>query len=174
MIPETGCNNRVELYRCVSFPLKWEKQAVLLEANNPTDATLFEIDGTWWMFVNIEERGVTVNWEELHLFYAASPLGPWRSHRRNPVKSDVRNSRPAGHLFFQHGQLFRPAQDCSKRYGYATSINRVITLNDEEYREEEVAKIVPNWDRKVIGTHTINSAGDLTVIDCLLKRRRLF
>jgi methionyl-tRNA formyltransferase len=174
MIPETGANNTVELYRCVSFPLKWEKQAVLLEANNPSDATLFEIDGTWWMFVNIEERGVTVNWEELHLFHSASPLGPWHPHRRNPVKSDVRNSRPAGHLFFQNGQLFRPAQDCSKRYGYATSINRVVTLSDEEYREEEVAKIVPEWAKEVIGTHTINSAGDLTVIDCLLKKRKLF
>jgi hypothetical protein len=174
MIPETGCINTVELYRCQSFPLKWEKQAVLLEANNPTDATLFEIDGTWWMFVNIQERGVKVNWEELHLFYAATPLGPWHPHRRNPVKSDVRNSRPAGHLFFQNGQLFRPAQDCSKRYGYAISINRVVTVSDEGYVEEEAARIVPGWDKNVIGTHTINSAGDLTVIDCLLKRHKLF
>ena len=144
MIPETGSNNTVELYRCVSFPLKWEKQAVLLEANNPSDATLFEIDGTWWMFVNIEERGVTVNWEELHLFYAASPLGPWHPHRRNPVKSDVRNSRPAGHLFFQNGQLFRPAQDCSKRYGYATSINRVVTLSDEDHHTYEMFDTGPD------------------------------
>jgi len=37
-----------------------------------------------------------------------------------------------------------------------------------------VAKIVPEWAKEVIGTHTINSAGDLTVIDCLLKKRKLF
>jgi len=174
MIPETGSNNTVELYRCNSFPLEWEKQAVLLTANNPSDATLIEFDGKWWMFVNIEEPGVTVNWEELHLYFAESPLGPWTAHPQNPVRSDVRNSRPAGHLFIQDGQLIRPAQDCSKRYGYATALNRIRKLTPHEFLEDEVAKIVPEWDSSVVGTHTLNRAEELTIIDCLVRRRRLF
>ncbi len=174
MIPETGCNNTVELYRCKSFPNEWEFETVLLEANNPTDTTLIEIEGRWWMFVTIAEPGVSVNWDELHLFYSESPLGPWTPHRRNPVKSDVRNSRPAGRLFHNNGSLYRPAQDCSRRYGYAIAINEVKRLTPDEYSEQEVSRITPEWNEKVIGTHTINRADDLTVIDCLIKSGKLY
>jgi transcriptional regulator GlxA family with amidase domain len=48
------------------------------------------------MFVSIAENCIP---DELSLFYAESPLGPWTPHPRNPVKSDVRGSRPAGGLF---------------------------------------------------------------------------
>ena len=41
------------------------------------------------------------------------------------VKSDVRGSRPAGALFEWNGDVYRPAQDSSGRYGYAISINRI-------------------------------------------------
>lgn len=174
MIPESGGNNTVDLYRCTAFPLEWKKESVLLEADNPSDATLIEHEGKWWMFVNVQAPGVTVNWEELHLYVSDSPLGPWVAHEQNPVRSDVRNSRPAGHLFYQDGQLIRPAQDCSRRYGYATALNRIIKLSAEEFREEEVAKITPEWDPKILGTHTINRAEELAVIDCLVRRRRLF
>jgi glycosyltransferase involved in cell wall biosynthesis len=170
MIPETGKNNTVELYRCKSFPYEWEFDRVLLEERNPTDATLVEFEGRWWMFVNIEEPGVTVNWEELHLFHAPSPLGPWTPNRMNPVKSDVRNSRPAGRLITHDKVLYRPAQDCSKRYGYATVINKVTKMNPDEYSEEEISRITPGWHKEIIGTHTLNSVDDLTVIDCLVKR----
>jgi hypothetical protein len=174
MIPETGSNNTVELYRCNSFPLNWAKQTTLLEGNNPSDATLVQHDGRWWMFVSIQEPGVSANWDETYLFHADTPLGPWAPHAHNPVKSDVRNSRPAGRFFYHRGQLMRPAQDCSTRYGYAIAINRVLKLTVEEYREEEVVKILPHWDRHVVGTHTFNSADELTMVDCLIKRRRLF
>ncbi len=174
MIPETSDNKTVELYRCVSFPYEWELERVLLESSNPVDATLVEIDDLWWMFVNISVGGVSKNWDELHLFYSESPFGPWRPHRRNPVKSDVRCSRPAGRLFRVNGDLYRPAQDCSKHYGYGMSINRVMQLTPDDFYEEEVSKILPEWEKKIIGTHTLNSYDDITVIDCLMKRRRIF
>ena len=70
---------------------------MLLDGLCGVDATLEEIDRTWWMFLNIGKRGIS-NHDELHLYYAESPLGPWREHAGNPVKSDVRSSRPAGRL----------------------------------------------------------------------------
>jgi hypothetical protein len=172
MIPETGGKNTVELYRAVSFPFEWRLEHVLLEANQPLDATLVEVEGTWWMFLNIQEDGVRVNWDELHLYYADNPRGPWKPHARNPVVSDVRSARPAGRLFWSQDSLYRPSQDSSLRYGYATTINRIHKLTPTEYSETEVAKIVPNWDENVIGIHTLNSFNEITVIDCLVKRRR--
>ena len=173
MVPETGANRTVELYRSVSFPDRWELEKVLLEAKNPHDATLFEDGDRWWMFVNIEVEGASTNWDELHLFHATSPLGPWLPHRRNPVKSDVRGSRPAGRLFRRGGALYRPSQDCSRRYGYATSINRVLRLTPDEYEEEEISKNLPEWGDGVIGTHTLNVLEGFTVVDYLARRRKI-
>jgi hypothetical protein len=172
MIPETGDKNVVELYRSTSFPFQWQHERVLLEAERPLDATLAEVNGTWWMFVNIQEKGVLVNWDELHLYYADSPLGPWKAHAHNPVVSDVRSARPAGALFWANNVLYRPGQDSSLRYGYATKINRIDRITPTEYRETEVAKILPDWDRDILGVHTLNSLNELTVIDCLTRRGR--
>jgi hypothetical protein len=41
------------------------------------------------------------------------------------------------------------------------------------YNETEVLKILPDWDKDIIGVHTLNSEDDFVVIDCLWKRRRL-
>ena len=171
MVPETTRNGRIEIYRSRSEVFEWEPEGVLIDDINAADATLHEIDGRWWMFVSASMKGLH-NWDELHLFHADSPMGPWKPHRRNPVKIDARNSRPAGHLFRSGGQLFRPAQDCSVRYGYATAINRIVRLTPSEFEEETVTKILPKWKPDIIGTHTYNTVDDLTVIDCLVKRRR--
>lgn len=168
MIPETAGNKTVEVYGCESFPGEWKLETVLLEKPG-RDATLFEVDGLWWMFVALAD---THAGDELHLYYSSSPLGPWQPHRQNPVKSDVRNSRPAGRLFYWNGDLCRPAQDSSQRYGYGMTINRIVRLTPDEYEEQEVAKILPQWRLDLRGTHTLNMCEDLTIIDCLVHRRR--
>ena len=171
MIPETAANKTVELYRAKSFPFVWQFEKVLMTDVRATDATLAEVDGTWWMFVSMAEHSIP---DELYLFSAPSPLGPWTSHRRNPVKSDVRGSRPAGGLFEWNGQAYRPAQDSSGRYGYAISINRVVQLDHDQFQEQHVSSILPNWSDNLLATHTISIAEDLTVVDCLINRSRYF
>jgi hypothetical protein len=171
LIPESGENRTVELYRATAFPHRWELDRVLLSGLHAVDATLAEIDDTWWMFVNVAEPGAST-WDELHVYHAGSPLGPWTPHRRNPVKSDVRSARPAGRLFRHGGHWYRPAQDCSVRYGYATVVHRIERIDREEYREVEASKIFPNWLPDMAGTHTLNAAGGLTVVDAWLKRRK--
>jgi len=54
------------------------------------------------------------------------------------------------------------------------SINRILQLDPETYREVEVEKIVPNGESNVAGVHTFNVAGDMTVIDCLVRRKKLW
>ena len=164
MVPESGGNRCVELYRCLSFPLRWERDRVLLDGLRGVDATLEEIDRTWWMFLNVGKRGIS-NHDELHLYYADSPLGPWREHAGNPVKSDVRSSRPAGRLIRDNGQLLRPAQDCTPRYGSAVCLHRILELSPDRFAEEPVARIepaaVPGADR----IHTLNGCGGIRFID---------
>jgi hypothetical protein len=173
MIPETGRTNAIELYRATRFPFEWEFDRVLMKHVRAADATLAEMDGRWLMFVNIAAPGMLENWDELFLFVADTPLGPWTPHAANPIKSDVRSCRPAGRLFRRGHDLYRPAQDCSGGYGRAVVINKVVRCDDETYMEEAVTRIEPRWDSRILGVHTLNVAGNLTVVDCLMKRRRL-
>jgi len=169
MIPETAGNKTIEVYAAERFPNEWKLETVLFEGIAARDATLFEVDGVWWMFVAIADTEFS---DELHLYYSESPLGPWKPHAKNPVKSDVRNSRPAGRPFYWKGNLYRPAQDSSVRYGYGMRINNIIELTPTEFREEEVSQILPQWRKDLRGTHTLNICDDLTIIDCLVHRRK--
>lgn len=168
MCPEARESGAVELYRATSFPYEWTREAILLSNVRAVDPTLIEIDGRWWMFANIGEEGVSDPscWDdELHLFHAPGPLGPWTPHRRNPVKADLRSSRPAGRLFRLHGQLYRPAQNCTERYGSAITINRIVRMDLDDYAEVAVSEIPPRWAAGLLRTHTINAVPGLTVID---------
>ena len=169
MIPETAGNKTIEVYSTDRFPHEWKLETVLLEGIAARDATLFEVEGVWWMFVAIADTEFS---DELHLYYSESPLGPWKPHAKNPVRSDVRNSRPAGRPFYWKRDLYRPAQDSSQRYGYGMRINKVVELTPTEFREEEVSQILPQWRKDLRGTHTLNMCDDLTVIDCLIHRRK--
>jgi hypothetical protein len=164
MVPETSEHRTVEIYRCLSFPDDWELERVLLENVIAVDATLLEQDGRWWMFVNQAQQGAS-DWDELHLYYATTPLGPWTPHRSNPVRSDVRSTRPAGQIFRRDGAWIRPTQDCSVRYGYATVLNRIEHLDTERYEETEIGRLLPNDGQRAIATHTLNAAENLFVID---------
>ena len=172
MVPETASQNQVELYRCVGFPARWKLERVLLSGLRAFDPTLAFLFGKWWLFATVPAYGAGIN-DELHLFSADAPVGPWTPHRNNPIKSDVRSARPAGRVFERSGQFYRPAQDCSTRYGYAVSINHILQLNPERYEEREVDRVIPHWEPNVVGVHTLNMAGTITVIDCLLRRKRV-
>jgi len=172
MIPESRANRTVELYKATRFPFDWQFERNLLTDVRAVDATLAQIGELWWMFANVQgpsEPDGLESWENLHLYYAASPLGPWTPHRGNPVKSDVASARPAGRLFEWQGHYFRPAQNCSRGYGSSISINRIETLTPDEYREREVGHVSPEWMPGLVGVHTVNAEAGLTVVDA--KRR---
>ena len=54
------------------------------------------------------------------------------------------------------------------------SINRIERLDPDEYLETEVSKVLPDWTRAIVGTHTLNGSDGLTVIDGQLRRNRFF
>jgi hypothetical protein len=171
MVPETGENGTVELYRCLHFPDRWVLEKVLLRVPHCVDATLHYANEKWWMFVNVGTDDGDVH-DELHLYYADRLDGDWQAHCQNPIKSDVRSARPAGRLYERDGQLYRPAQIGAPLYGSGLSINRVLKLSPEEYSEEEVERLVPPNDERIFGVHTLNRAGSLSVVDGFARRKR--
>jgi len=164
LLPESRQNRTVELYRAVRFPDEWERAQVLFEDLSALDPTLCEYDGKWWLFMNIARTGGDGH-EELHLFFAPSPLGPWQAHPLNPIVSDVRRARPAGRIFMRGDRIFRPGQDCSVRYGGALRIHEITALSKTEYREQEVACLLPEQLGLDLGVHTYNAEPPFEVLD---------
>jgi hypothetical protein len=173
MIPESRENKTIELYESTCFPDKWEFVMNLMENIDAVDATIHVKDNKFWLFANIcEYEGSSVS-DELFLFYANEfPSNKWTPHPQNPVISDVRSARPAGKLFEYNGNLYRPSQDGSRSYGFATNINHILELNEASYKEVKVSSIQPNWDKKVRCTHSFSFDGNLTVVDALIKKSR--
>ncbi len=173
MIPETSKNRTIELYKCIEFPLKWEFCTNLMEDVCAVDTTIIKKDSKYWLFCNIKENEGASASEELFLFYSESLLDKnWRAHPNNPIVSDVKNSRPAGNIFTVKNKLYRPSQNCAKRYGHGMKVNQIIELNEKSYREDTIQSIYPNWDKSILATHTLNNTGRLTVIDAVVKRRK--
>lgn len=173
MIPESAENGTVELYRATRLPDEWTLEETLLEGTRGVDATLFDDGERWWMFLNVAAPEAAHCHDELYLFGAETPLGPWRPHRKNPAKSDARGSRPAGGLFRWRGRLYRPAQDCSRRYGHSIAIHEVRRLDSGGYEEVKVATVRPLWYPGLLATHTLNRTPGLTVVDGMRRQSRL-
>jgi len=176
MIPESAQGMRVEAFRCAEFPWRWRPERVLLDGLRLVDATLTRSGDRWWMLANGAAGDSRVFDDELHVFHAADPLGVtgggWKPHRRNPVKSDVRSARPAGALFWRNGALHRPSQIDAPLYGSGISLSRVLRLTPDEFAEREVERLLPPRGSGLLGLHTVNRAGELTVVDAFRRKGR--
>lgn len=175
MLPESEENQTIELYESTELPFQWTFKMNLMENVKAVDTTLFFKDNKWWLFTAMEDVEGSGLGDELYLFWSEELFTQkWQPHPLNPVVSDVRTARPAGKIFIHHNKIYRPSQNCSVRYGYATNMNEIITLNEQEYYEKKVAAITPNWDQDVLGTHTFIYEGDLTIVDAYYPRSKFF
>jgi hypothetical protein len=162
-IPETHDAREICLYRAVRFPEEWEKVTSLVTGFAALDPTVFTYDGRWWLFCVDDDQGVNT---KLHAWHASDLFGPWTPHASNPLKTDVRSSRPGGTPFVHKERLYRPAQDDSRTYGGAIVINRVERLSSTEFEEWPFRRIDPAPGSPFgQGLHTISAAGSVTLID---------
>jgi hypothetical protein len=162
-IPESAEDRRVELYRAVSFPERWERVSTLIEDFPALDSTVMRHDGRWWLFCTSGAEGGEY---KLYAWHAEALGGPWRPHSLNPLKCDVSSSRPAGRPFVIDGELYRPAQDGSRTYGGAVTVNRILRLTPTEFEEAMVGSISPAPDSAYPdGLHTVCPLGCVTIID---------
>lgn len=140
-----------------------ENGKILADHIPAVDATPVHFNDHWWIFCTLPTE---LSNTELHIYHAAQFEGPWKPHMNNPVKCDVRSSRPGGTPFIIDGKLYRPAQDCSTSYGSAIVINEVTALSDHSFQERTVKRIEPRKEWKFNkGLHTFSIAGNNILID---------
>lgn len=163
MLPEAHRSGNLTLYRAVRFPDRWQAAAVFdLPA---IDASVVCHGGLWWMFHALpgpDGRAM----RELHVAWSERLTGPWQPHAGNPVRRDVRSSRPGGTPFVWQGALHLPVQDCEAGYGAALNILRIDELTPQTFTATVVKRVAPGFEpRYPDGLHTLSAAGDVTLID---------
>ncbi len=169
MIPESEQKREIRMYRCTDFPLKWELHRVLMSDIAATDSTVFEHNGKWWMFTNVDSANVEDHDSELHIFYADAPDSTeWTPHARNPVIFDSLFARMGGFLTDDDGQKYRVYQKQGFAvYGEAMGIAKIEQLDENDYRESIFVEIEPTFYKDIRGTHTYAYDQGLLAIDHL-------
>lgn len=162
-VPETIQAREIRLYKAKSFPLEWQMVSTLVEDFAGSDPTIFQFEDLWWLLCCDHDRG---QFDRLFAWYAHNLFGPWIPHSANPVKRNIKSSRPGGTPFTQDGRLYRPAQDCSSTYGARVVLNQVTRLTPTEFEERTETAVEPYADSDYPhGLHTLSSAGSVTVLD---------
>jgi len=164
-VTESARAKKVCLYRSVEFPHRWEYVRTLLDDFRAADSTLLRFDNKLWLFCTGGEHPKRGDDTHLYIWYADDLWGEWTPHARNPVKIDVRSSRPAGEFFTHENVLYRPTQDCSRTYGGAIRINRIDKLTETDFKESVAGVIRPPATSYDKGIHTISSAGGWCIVD---------
>jgi len=166
MVPESREAGQIRIYECVKFPLVWRLKRVVMRNVVAADTMIFPKSGLWWMLTNISQTEPHDCSSELYLFSATTPLtDEWKPHPRNPVVDDPLSARNGG-LLVDEREVVRVAQ--SPRigsYGAAARLFRISRLTPEEYVEELVSNITPDFASGIHGSHHFHSNGHYSVWD---------
>lgn len=165
-VPETSEAKEASIYQLNKSSKEWKKVKTLIKDFHAVDSSIVKYGDYWWLFCTKSFSTIQSHNNELHIFYAADLFGEWKPHCLNPVKIDIRSSRPAGTPFIHEAMLYRPAQDCSRTYGGRIVLNRIKTLTISQFEEESVCFVEPQSDSLYRdGVHTLSSVGGVTLID---------
>jgi len=133
MVPESGTDQTVRLYRAAPFPTKWVHVRTLLRGAPYVDTSLAVHGDRVWLFTSLPSN------DTLLLFSAPTLEGPFEEHPMSPiVRGDRRHARPGGRAFTWEGRLYRLAQDDTPSYGSAVRAFEITELTSTTYRERAV------------------------------------
>ncbi len=156
-MPESSAARRLEILRWDEEGAVWVHHAIVFDDLAVADAALYEKDGLFWIsYTEI----LPDPHDNLHLIYATSLAGPWVPHAANPVQRGRGHSRNGGGVFEVNGKLYRPAQDCMRRYGGALRVMEITEWTTTAYSEREVTHITPTSAAYPDGFHSLVAWGD--------------
>ena len=168
IICESRKSNRLSLYEIDQNNLTAKKIRDIIVGKKIIDPTILFHQGKFWMFYTTDDESES----KLHIAFSNSLFDEFKEHPKNPVKVDLFSARPAGTTFIINGEIYRPAQNCTREYGSSVVINKITELSEENFSEEFVKEIKMDKQSPYRhGLHTISEFGSLTLID---GKRRVF
>ena len=157
--PENGQSGKLNLYEYDAINHKLINPICIVD-EPLADSTIFRMGDYYYLcatkYPNTQEK--------VYLYRSNSLKGVYSSCSENPFNTDKGCSRPAGDWMVFNNKLFRPAQDCIKRYGHAITIMSV-KLDEAVISESVMFSVNPVSRRYDLGIHTINFKEGLCVVD---------
>ncbi|MEH6769282.1 hypothetical protein [Maribacter arcticus] len=173
LMPETMDNKRLEIYKCIQFPNKWELFTTAFEGEMVADASFYnDILGQKWLFVNKKEmKSLPLN-SELYIYKVDSAkLNTLESHIQNPVIIDSRTGRNGGAVFNFGNEIFRPSQrNVDGIYGRALNINKIKELTIRSYVEEISEIVEPTFQEGLMSIHHMHQIEGMFVFDAAFEK----
>jgi len=174
LMPETSANNRLEIYKCINFPNKWELYSTAFEGEKVADASIYvDANRQKWLFVNKQDDLNSPNDSELFIYKIDSlKLDYLEPHKQNPVIINSKTARNGGAVFKYKDEVYRPSQaNIQAIYGRALNINKIKKLNIEEYVEKTIVTTYPNFKKGLISMHHLHQSDGLFVIDAAYRKK---
>ena len=167
IIPESGADNSLYLYRAVNFPNQWEKGKILRENVVYGDTTPF----IW------KEHNYALTYDVKNKKKYELVLLDLEDSKKDYTLTGIQNinmRRPAGKMIQIEKEHIRPAQKCIDDYGEGLIFYK-YDCEQGIYSEKEIGMIVPQnlkYSKIILldGMHTYNTSKHFEVID--LKTRR--
>lgn len=122
------------------------------------DATIYRANNNYYMFAT----KLPNTQQDAYLYKASDFRGKYIEI--SCVARGKRNSRPAGNLITIGNEIYRPAQNCVRRYGANLEILKVEHIQGQ-YKETHVFSVFPKAYRYNLGLHTINFYENIGVVD---------
>ncbi|UZD23058.1 glucosamine inositolphosphorylceramide transferase family protein [Algoriphagus halophytocola] len=171
MIPETCAKKRLEVYKAVDFPYKWELYSTAFEGEQIADVNFMrDTEGKAWIFFS---KGF---WHDLNSDLYIYQIDSLRlekltPHLLNPVIIDARIARNGGKIYQKNGEYFRPSQRNVKgKYGFGVNVNQILELSLEEYNETKIVSAYPSFKPNITGFHHVDSHDDFYLMDVAIRK----
>lgn len=164
MMPETGCDHNIRLYRAINGELtEWVLDEVLLEREieaqtsikyDFADSCIYKMDDVYYLFTSYYKNGEY----SLELYTSRRLKGPYALHPKSPICVGNKYGRCAGSLIEAEGVLYRPAQDCVGSYGRQVHMMVIDELTPTTYLEHVARENILPKDEPFYreGGHQIN------------------
>lgn len=170
MLPETGRNGRLELWRCSHFPAEWQRHRVILSGVNAADSVIFEHDGRFWLLTSLESPCPGGMYRYLAIYHTDDPVeGDWTPHPMNETGHDITarggTGRNAGGVIRHEGRLLRCVQNSTAYYGEGMAFREIVTLTPDRF-EERPAPTPPGLEvSEAEGVHHLARHGETLIWD---------
>lgn len=164
MLPETSAVSQLRLYKAISFPLKWELDAILLEGVKYADCSFLFNGHDIFLFCYNTENEIN----DLIIYNL-----DMNKKALTPVwfdKTKVVNHRPAGNLFKHGDAVYRPLQECTFSYGEKLHLCKMKQDPSQGYNEYLYDTILHSNIKledgiKYSRIHTLNRSRQMEVVD---------
>lgn len=163
MMPETMHDGRIQLYKAIDFPKKWERYKTLVVVDNAVDTVRHGDNLITSITVDPIEKTTDVNVYDLEGKLVLKGL-----------KENSQVARGAGDLFVLEDKIIRPAQDSTGGIYGAGLVFYNLKGIGKDYEEEKIYTLTPSdflvRNKKTNGVHTYARCEGLEVIDYKSKR----